>query len=957
MSYGNSALGNNELGSTATASRPIFGTQPITAEISLETANIQYLLTQPIDNSYNIGQSSLQDLNIDTEPVAAEYSLENLRLTTGTLFLEPLKAEYGVGEASLTGTTILEPDTLEYSYNVETVELTGETLMTSEVVMSNYSLGESELTPILLNQPVNASYNVENSIIPHLATQDIDSEIMVGGSSLQDLNLDNEPVNAEYNVDETRFDVLGRSGELNVYINGTRIDSYQEMEIEERLNEPDTFSFTAFIVEDSQRGLISQGNDIVITEGFNLLFKGRLEEVNYNTSFQAECQGEGMETKLLDRKTGRDEYINKPADDMVRDITPTDTVTLGTIEDAPTTSIRFDHDNKARGVAGVANAVGYDWNMRQEIDDKFDTDYLDFVARQGSESSVKTFSIGEDAQMVDDGGDDSFVANDITLLGRGDGINQLEARVYAASEEFTQLTNDVSETANTITVDDTSVLGSVGDNIVAKIGVELVDADIVDGTTLSVNSRGVTNFDGDETEQILHRENVSVWLYENKTQNLGPFTPENKESAQTGSSIAEKGVKQLRETDKTIIKLPTLEVIADRELRNRYMDVKQIEVNPSDPRIAGDVDIGDTITIEDGLGADLLGDYRVVGMDHTRRSSGEGTVLHCANRPRRLVERLSEIDRDKDTLNAHMQGATNIDTQTFKDNCDQNNPLKTKIYVPEDAVAVNKVELTAAREDFRGYVQNESHSHSLTIELDDHDHSFDIYIPNHEHELQGFKTVGARIEDPDFQENTEVISGTGVFEVQSAGSELDNVVTTGKFNESTDDHNHLTVQSDQYPFDLELEYQDTDSSSDLVVTWPPGLIGENNPKEFVMDIDFSEEDNQTTESGGGYFESTTTENSSSDVKTATADSAGEPVYGIFEQSESGDIDIDVVVDGTTVQTITGVSPGQELADVIRVEEDLSEPIAGEWHDLELVPSSQTRLTANVFKKVFIESTV
>ena len=201
-------------------------------------------------------------------------------------------------------------------------------------------------------------------------------------------------------------------------------------------------------------------------------------------------------------------------------------------------------------------------------------------------------------------------------------------------------------------------------------------------------------------------------------------------------------MKQLRETDKTIVKLPTLEQVADRELRNRFRSVQSVRVRTSEPRIGGAVGLGDEIEVTGDLGTDLAGEYRVVGIDLNRRGSDEGTELICANRPRRLVERLSEIERDRDTLNAHMQGATNFNSESFGDNCDQDNPLRNNFYVPDDVVQVNKFEVVFKRESFRGYVQNEAHSHSLTIELDDHDHT--VAVGDHSHEMPS--KVGAVIE-------------------------------------------------------------------------------------------------------------------------------------------------------------------------------------------------------------------
>ena len=674
--------------------------------------------------------------------------------------------------------------------------------------------------------------------------------------------------------------LLAPRDEIAVLINNEKIESYQGLKVEKRLNEVDTFKFTAFITEEEQRGLISEGQDVIFVENGKLFFKGRMEDVSYDSTFQATCEGEGKETSLLDRKTDRDQYDNLPADEIVDDLVSPTPLEKGVIEEAPLTSLAFDHDNRARAIAGAANAVGYDWRISQDRDDGYDTDYLDFKERIGDEDVVYEFILGETARFVDDETDDGFVANDITMLGRGDGVNQLEARVFAAGEDYVQLIAEVDEDEEDfVPLNGLPPSTSSGDEVILRVGTELIKGDLsvlqspggdTDEVRLNIEERGVEDWNGDETLIITHREGISAWLYENITEELGPYTPEQQETAQENSSIANKGVKQLRETDKTVVNLSTLEQVADRELRNRHREVKSIEIRPTNPRIEDEVSLGDQIYIDDGDGQ-LDGEYRVVGKDITRRTSGEGTILHCANRPHRLVERLSEIERDRDTLNAHMQGATNIDSQSFRDNCEFDSPLQTRLYVPEDAVAVNKIELVFAREPFRGYVRNTDHSHSVSI--DDHTHNLPQVI-----------------EDVGFDSSTSVDTDT---------------ISSGSPGE---EHQHGI-------------FADSLNLNGDLILWQDSV--------------------ETTESGGGT--------------STTSSSSGSPEYGIFEPNDESSTDIDVLVNDEVVETIENVSVGQEISEGIRLEQYLQEPIAEEWHTIELRPHELTRLNANITKKVYVES--
>jgi len=752
---------------------------------------------------------------------------------------------------------------------------------------------------------------------------------------------------------------LGREDEFNIVINGEIIDSYSGVEIEKRLNEVDTFNFTAHITDDEQRGLISEGNDVLFLEDQELVFKGRLEDVSYDSEFQVECEGEGMENRLLDRKTDRDQYDNLPADEIVEDLAEPTPLEIGELDEAPLTSLSFDHDNRARAVAGAANAVGYDWEIRQDFDDDYETDYLDFKERIGEEEPVYDFVLGDTARFVDDENDDGFVANDITMLGRGDGVNQLETRLYAAADSYARTMHEIDEDEDEIEVSSIVPLGSEGDTVIVRVGTELIkgeleillsplDSDSAGGL-IHVDERGVEDWNSEETPVIKHREGVSVWLYENLTEEKGPYTPESQETAQEGSSIAEKGVKQLRETDKTIVNLSTLEQVADRELRNRHREVKSIEIRPTNPRIEDKVSLGDTVYIDDGDGQ-LDDEYRVVGKDITRRTSGEGTVLHCANRPMRLVERLSEIERDRDTLNAHMQGSTNVDSQSFRDNCDEDNPLETNVYVPSDAVAVNKIELVMKREAFRGYVQNQSHVHEIddttpgaASELLKEGAASPGETPD---EITAFGLTEGDIFDEeltiDFVDDDEISVSNIIVYINAA-------VTTGSDNEpqlnmvvENTDKNERIIDKTRFVDPgrntmLLAGYVDEDMSQDELV--------------FSIEVTEDQDESHTISMSYGFvaFADHVHE------IDATSEASGEPVYGIFQESDEDDVDVTVKVDGEEVETLEDVSVGQEVTDEIRLEEDLSEPITGQWHSVELVPTGLTRLTANVLSKIYVES--
>jgi len=1131
---------------------------------------------------------------------------------------------------------------------------------------------------------------------------------------------------------EIGTDVIGTNGDVDVLIEGQKIAAYTNIELKKRLNEIDTFKFEAFIEDNDDRALIQEGNIVKFVEGYNdLLFKGVLNEVEYKSSFRAVCEGNGMEQKLLNRKTERETFTNSSGDAIVKDVVPTSVISRGEIESAPQVSVRFDHDNLARAVAGVANATGYDWYVDQEKADDFSEDFLNFVQEAGGPDEValgtptqpsqdkgsggrgifnitpkiegfvesisiklengafvsfpqeinvtvsegfstpiynetftfddpgdkvinlaksdydklmkkgieydvtaetlsgdtsivsvdiddrysdetayytmsdgftpatgddqvvyrnatrEVFDIGSNARLIERNKDQGFIANDITLLGRGDGINQLEANVFAASDQFTDSTEefndaiqgynvsiienqskitlkgkseynisvaedgshlltaqsdtvfnndklrsykldqpfelesfsidtaintsyepydvkvanggsklyvtttaesneeikeyslttaydlntatientivtgldssepvltisnngknlviadnqgnvrnyvlgtaydtttvqntqdtsfgfnvtgidfndagdkmflnefgtirtyelstafdvttatkinerttsqgeyvlewrdngdflflsqrDVGEAGDvtkniagerTLSVDDALQLGNQGDELIARAGVENIRAEILDGSTINVLERGLEDFTGEKTKTPNHYKGVRIFLKENVTQGIGPFTPEDRSTAQSGSSIEQFGVREQRETDKTITDLRTLEKAADLELKNRFEDIFRVQVKPTEPRTTKNIDLGDKVEVKDLTAMDVDDSFKVTGIDAQRASAGEGTTLHLANRPRRLTERLRDIESNTDTLNAHMQGATNLTPLNFRDNADNSNPIIADLYVPDDAVAVNKVDLKAKRQSFRGFVKADTTSdNSSTGEF-----------------LNATQTLvnpGGSIPEP-FSSATVEDSPTG----DDTGA-----IITGQI---------VNKSGGLETYDYELE----NSSTSTVLKSGSLTINDNEQKTINFNAtseDVSQNDSikfsiinnsLDTEAGiAGHSQINIYVNTKSEH---SHDLLGEQDFGIFQPNTEPGIDVDVVVDGNIVKTVNNIFVGDEIGP-IDVQPYLDTPLAGDYHEIKLVPkdagggnNGRSRFTVDVNGKIFIESTL
>lgn len=81
---------------------------------------------------------------------------------------------------------------------------------------------------------------------------------------------------------------------------------------------------------------------------------------------------------------------------------------------------------------------------------------------------------------------------------------------------------------------------------------------------------------------------------------------------------------------------------------------------------------------------------------------GECTIA-IANKPKDIAGSISDL-ADRTRINeVYSQGATNLDSHDFADNCDQNNPAVVRFFIPEEMKKINKMILNYLTDAFRAY--------------------------------------------------------------------------------------------------------------------------------------------------------------------------------------------------------------------------------------------------------------
>lgn len=101
-----------------------------------------------------------------------------------------------------------------------------------------------------------------------------------------------------------------------------------------------------------------------------------------------------------------------------------------------------------------------------------------------------------------------------------------------------------------------------------------------------------------------------------------------------------------------------------------------------------------------------LGTYelRIMKESKSDLTGNPGDIsLEIGNKVEDLATTTMDLERRQQINELYSQGATNLDTYNFSDNCDSSYPAVIKFYIPEDTVRINKMILSYEVEPFRAY--------------------------------------------------------------------------------------------------------------------------------------------------------------------------------------------------------------------------------------------------------------
>lgn len=105
---------------------------------------------------------------------------------------------------------------------------------------------------------------------------------------------------------------------------------------------------------------------------------------------------------------------------------------------------------------------------------------------------------------------------------------------------------------------------------------------------------------------------------------------------------------------------------------------------------------------DDDLGIDTVTKVVVRKRPDVKASPGEAQI-EIANKTRDVADTINEMADRQRVHDVYAQGATNLDSHDFSDNCDSNNPAIIRFYIPGDTARINKMLLSYETGKFRAY--------------------------------------------------------------------------------------------------------------------------------------------------------------------------------------------------------------------------------------------------------------
>lgn len=716
---------------------------------------------------------------------------------------------------------------------------------------------------------------------------------------------------------------FGKTNNFTVYVrNGsvwTLIEGWTWLDIKIAMNQLWKTEITTYDITATVKDYVKEEGIILLFYDTTFLAKMRIKRIEYSSVYEAKIVAYSMdidldskEVKTLSSAAGeskRQQYTNINTNTIISELLSVNGdgsspwyMQAGTNTNFGQITCRFENISVRKALLAVREQIDYDIWVSQSTDyltDSFNTD-----TRKGSASSVYTFNIsGANANCTktDYQKDTDNIVNFLYVQGYGDGTNQIKTSLFQNTNTYSTLSANITAAATSIDLVDASSFPSSGTIIIAE---EQITYTGKSTNTLTGCTRGASS-----TTAKTHPKGCYVGTYIN---------PAESNSANWLGSMLTYGRIEKTLTDKDIIDVDSLEQLGSKILLDNRVAIERIKLKPMAIKdFVQSIVLGDEVTIVDAESG-INGDYKVL-LIHCGVSDTEGEFIEieCSNVSLDALQDLEDVKAGTKSMAVVMQGGTTCYMTGETDNCDSTHPIRIDFFVPDEAVAVNKIKLNYKIEKYRTWsstasagggstptTSSDTHTHSITA-TGAHTHATTIAAGgSHQHTCPAHQhNIGEILAD--WPTSGYPLSASVGKTVAAGDGETTSVATT---------HSHGAETS-------------TSTTHD-----------------------------HTIGASGAHTHTVTIGNHTHDI-----------TYGITTDPNAwGVTDITINVDGTdrtgVIETAKGSAlvvseNGTENGAHMELKTYLSTPIAGAWHYIEIQPNGNCRMQSDIFIQIFIQSRV
>jgi phage minor structural protein len=301
------------------------------------------------------------------------------------------------------------------------------------------------------------------------------------------------------------------------------------------------------------------------------------------------------------------------------------------------------------------------------------------------------------------------------------------------------------------------------------------------------------------------------------------------------------------------------------------------------------------------IGEDVT--FRVLNVRKRDVIGAPGDVeIEIANRPQDIAGSIADLRNRQYANEVYAQGATNIDSHDFADNCDPSHPAKLRFYVPEEAARINKVLLSFECQPFRAYEKAIESGGGIVTTTQ----AGGAAVPT-------TSTTDSSIETSQTSKLWSIYPPLGIPDAVSANGLHNHGIPSGTQLSVVGGGSVTWVESGYHTHSLDADHRHdvTIPGHNHTVNIPPHAHGLTLP-------------NHTHEIEFGIYEG----------PTPTA--------------------VTVKVDGTTVPGLGTSESDVDLVDYL-AKDDSGRITRGTFHEIEIAPNSLGRIVATVVTQIFVQS--